>query len=247
MDRRSFFTAFENDSSSSSRFTSRQGRYSKRMKVLVVTLIVAGLLLAGCDAKPKGKKRKHRPQPTVEFEPVQCGKSLSEMLGLSPDHDVMGVSNLINCYERNGYDHCKPNMDSEQAQFIMDACEDEMKQVLEEVTELTGQSPADWTEDLFSKERNARRTGTRRTQTGTQTGTGRSIPSVCRDFPTSVVSFLNSLAPIIRRAAGEVSRCFSRSRGTSDLVSCLFDFFTDFIAPRLRSGLVRCILSLFGV
>ena len=215
---------------------------------LVVVLVVAGVLLAGCEAKRKGKGKPgssaphQNSNPDPESHRNQCETSLSKMLGLSRGHDVVNMAAVITCLESHGYDGCNPNLDHDTMEQMTVDCEVEIKDMITAISGVIGRHAASWEDELFPRERVARRTGTR-TRTSTRSGTR--APSVCRDFSFNFISFLNAIRSQLASIIRGVTRCFSGSR--SNLISCLFNFFTDFIAPFLRNNFVRCLLSLFGV
>ena len=214
---------------------------------LAVILILAAILLAGCEAKSK-KKGKPGPKKQEELDPHdsdQC-KPLSKMVGYTGHHDFLHGGALIACYEAHSYDNCHLDMDDEEMRQTMLDCEAEIKIVIQDISDKIGINPlAEEVESLFSLERHARRTGTRGTGTRTTGSRGTRVSSVCSGFSSNVVSFLESIRSRLPYIIRAVSRCFSGSR--SNLVTCLFNFFIDFIAPFIRNGFIRCLLSLFGL
>ena len=206
---------------------------------LAVILILAAILLAGCEAKPKKKG----PKKQQELDPHDQCKPLSKMVGYTGHNDFLHGGALIACYEAHSYDSCHLDMDDETMRQTMLDCEAEIKMVIQDISDKIGINPsAEEVEGLFSLERHARRTGTRGTGTGTR-GTG--VSSVCRDFSSSVISFLASVRSRLPSIIREVTRCTSGRGG--NLATCLFNFIVDFIVPFIRSGFIRCLLSLFGL
>ena len=204
---------------------------------LIVLLTVVGIMLAGCEAKRKGHKSR-----TEEENKMECGHSLSHMLGLSRHHDILHIDSVLRCYQDNGYDYCNNNMDKEDKERLLDTCKEPVQNFINDITSIVGHKPH-WVDEIFARERDARNT---RTRTGTGTATG-SVPSFCTNFALDLISFLDNLAFFLARAIRDSASCFSRSRGVANTVACLVDAVSSFIIPFLRDNFFRCLLAFLGL
>lgn len=202
---------------------------------LVLLLIVAGIMLAGCEAKKKNHKPRH--------QEMECGHSISHMIGLNQHRDILHIDSVISCYQNNGYDYCNNNLDESEKEALLDTCESHVKAFLNDVTDIVGHKPH-WMDDVFPRQRDAR---SRSRSRSTGTGQSSSVPSSCQNFASDIVSFLDSLAPIMSRAIDDVGRCFSGSRSVTSVVSCVIDNIIFFLFPFLRDGFIRCILAFLGI